>query len=482
MSNDLYHCQRCNSPINLDSTLLKVSPQQLRLLINRSLPGGDLESDRNHVSDCDPSTFIPQDRLELYSTVSNNNLPIKFTDLIEVADKSDSAILNSNSYVLLPEDENAVKSIPKDSQGLKGTDQIDDPSNSISSRIRTLAVIFEILSTNQDVDHPLCSDCSNMLIDNYRSKFDKSQKEKESYLQFLRKLKDKDAMTNINNDELDLIISKSIEEFHDLSLKEYENLDKLKYLEVKKLELESELHHLGSELRRLNDSDLTAALALKNKLTLKLSEQRDKLDQSRASYNNRMNHLDMLRNINIYSTFFQISFDKDDIYGTINGFRLGYRIPYPEINAALGQIVLLCIFLVRRLKFKLKDYKLIPMGSQSQIINYSISNNHDQRKVRTKSILNLYASNEFSLGKLFNFNKLDVSMIALLDVVSQIENKLISIDQDIEIPYRISSRNDSLGGKSIRITSNAEWTQGCKFLLTKLNWILSYTSAHTSPT
>ena len=69
-------------------------------------------------------------------------------------------------------------------------------------------------------------------------------------------------------------------------------------------------------------------------------------------------------------------------------------------------------------------------------------------------------------------------MIALLDIVSLIEAKVLSIDQEIELPYKI--KNDTIGGKSIRVTSNSEWTSSCKFLLTNLNWILTFVSAHTS--
>ena len=69
-------------------------------------------------------------------------------------------------------------------------------------------------------------------------------------------------------------------------------------------------------------------------------------------------------------------------------------------------------------------------------------------------------------------------MIALLDIVSLIEAKVLSIDQEIELLYKI--KNDTIGAKSIRVTSNSEWTSSCKFLLTNLNWILAFVSAHTN--
>ena len=164
----------------------------------------------------------------------------------------------------------------------------------------------------------------------------------------------------------------------------------------------------------------------------------------------------------------------DDKYGKINGFRIGYKIVLPEVNAALGQIVLLLTLITKRLDLRLKNYKLVPMGSQSHIVKFTDS----EDGTRHKKILNLYSSDEFTLGRLFNFNKMDVAMIALLEVVALIEMQLKRIDSELELPYKIYK--DTIGGKSIRVTANSEWTQSCKNLLTCLNWVLTFISANTN--
>lgn len=362
----------------------------------------------------------------------------------------------------------------------------------MSTRIKTLNKIFAILSNNQEIDHPLSEDCAKLLIENYQLKFDQSQKEKETYLSFLRKLKDKDSQLNLYNEDdenneivnpdllhqdLDQKLYQSIQEFQKLSVQEKENLKELKKLEQTKTELETQLSNYQQELNNLRENGLNSILRLKNKLQLELNEKNKKLEQSKAAYDVQLDHIDKLRNLNIYTRIFHISCDSQDKFATINGFRLGHKIIWPEINAALGQIVLLLVFLIKRLKLDLKNYKLVPMGSQSQIIKFSAKDAVDGT-TKSKTILNLYSSDEFSLGKLFNFNKLDVAMIALLDIVSLIEAKVLSIDQEIELPYKI--KNDTIGAKSIRVTSNSEWTSSCKFLLTNLNWILTFVSAHTS--
>ncbi len=65
------------------------------------------------------------------------------------------------------------------------------------------------------------------------------------------------------------------------------------------------------------------------------------------------------------------SISVDGHFGTINGLRLGrtpaQTIEWSEINAALGYACLLLSTLTKRAQYKLKKYKLMPLGSFSQI-------------------------------------------------------------------------------------------------------------------
>ncbi|MCG8711181.1 hypothetical protein JHU04_004582, partial [Brenneria sp. 4F2] len=86
-------------------------------------------------------------------------------------------------------------------------------------------------------------------------------------------------------------------------------------------------------------------------------------------YELTLNNLDKLRKINIYNETFKISHEGP--FGVINGLRIGgfdnATVPWNEINAALGQIILLLATISARLKMKLEGYKLQPMGSFSTI-------------------------------------------------------------------------------------------------------------------
>lgn len=473
MTEDL-NCKKCDLPLKLDESFYKATNAQLKLLMNRNSNG----SDSNDVHELNPKEYIPEDRLELFNEVYNPKIrPIhhllESDDEDEEGDGDDGSDLST--FVVLSEDRDMSQDTSERSSYENG-DLFQR-----SARLKALNRIFSILSSNQDIEHPLSAECAELLIENYKLKFDQSQKEKDQYLSFLKKLKDREG--TVENDQLDPKLKESIQECNRLSVMEDEKLTELKQLETTHIELKDQLAHYQKELAHLKQNEVTDILKLKNKLQLQLQSKYSKLEQSKSAYKAHLNHLDKLRNLNIYTKMFQISCDQDNTYATINGFRLGYKVIWPEINGALGQIVLLLMFIVKRLDLKLKDYQLIPMGSQSQIAKFSILHQEGEdgvsRKVKTKTILNLYTSNEFSLGNLFNFNKLNVSMIALLEIVEQIEAKLILLDNEMELPYRIVASKGSIGGKSIRITSNSEWTHSCKFLLTNLSWILSYTSVHT---
>lgn len=529
-------CQKCNSPLNIDKSLLGLSHAQQNLLVGK-IDYADKGKER-----LNPQDYIPPDRLKLYNEVisesndTNNNKKKAMYDSLsdesdeDVKEEADSAaqvqqgsgfenhgsgaddneshLENSRSFVLLnsENDDSLSSSLERETTTDPSAGKQNNSSketspkrtveyghsnaeiHTFSQRTATLENIFKILSSNQDIDHPLCLECSDFLLTNYKLKFDKDQKEKENYLAFLRKLKSQENA--FSTTDLEDNLKSTAKEFKQLQRVEAKKLEELRSLEAEKLQLDIELNAVEREYDQLVNGQLNAVLQLKNQADFVLSNKVSDLDKARASYQKCLDHLDELRGLNIYKKIFNITFDLQ--YGTINGFRLGYKVPWPENNAALGQIVLLLLYLLKRFNLKLQNYKLTPLGSQSHIVKITTpsdatgSTNGENGpgassvyiEQKTKTILDLHTSNEFSLGKLFNFNKLDVSMIALLDIVSQIETKIVSIDSEIVLPYSISAKRDAIGGKSIRVTSNGEWTTSCKFLLINLNWLLLHSSVH----
>lgn len=467
-----FHCQNCKAPIALDDSLRNLSKAQTNFLLRKTAkPNPDPQ--------LSPSKYIPKDRLELANQVIQDDDSDALISQ-DYSKLSDSMLHDTHtSYVFLSDAED-VDDSGKDEEGthengdLHSNEQLPD-----FSKINSLNQVFQILSTNEDVNHPMCAECSHLLTTNYKLKFDQSQREKESYLGFLKKLKLTEESLTATNGAADAKLSESHAEYHQLKALEEEKLNELQKLEDKYDALASQLTELSQELQNLNSHELTDIIKLRNSLTMELQLKQNKLDQAKTLYQKHLNHLDQLRALNIYTKLFQILFDKENDHARINGFRLGHKVAWPEINVALGQVVLLLSLLKKRFEVDLEPYKLVPLGSKSYIIKRGTSSNANGERTKSNSVLQLYSLNEFTLGKLFNFNKVDVSMIALLEIISIFEKKLVLLDEELELPYEISPKHDMIGGKSIRVTSNGEWTESCRYLLINLNWMLTYASTRS---
>lgn len=491
------NCSDCDSKVKLDESLLNLSAKQRDLLIKKaSLPDDSIILPS-------PPDYIEKTRLDLYH---------KASALVSDSDTdSDSDYSDTNSFIGL---DDSFVLIP------------DEESNSISGRIKTLTKVFQILSSTQPINHPLSAQCAEILIESYKQKFDRISYEKDKYLSFLKKLKEssdinfgtqdirskddrrkndrgqrgelpkrdidsrghtdnrniddqrnKDKLSdqseidskNTHHDQsLDEKLVQSTQTVKELESKLQDSLELLKSLEVKKNALQEDLVKYKEELRKLNETKLTNYYEKQNEQYLEMKSAKSVLDQHKSKYDQHLKHLDKLRNFNIYTQLFKIEFDQ---FPMINSFRLGYKIINQEVNSALGQVLLLLKFVIKRLKLKLDQYHLVPLGSKSYIIKSNVDG--------VKSQLNLFTSNEFLLGRLFNFNKLDVALLALIDVIRLIEKRIKGLDAEIELPYTFNLKNGTIGGKSIRITLNAEWTDGCRFMLVNLNWILLWISTNT---
>lgn len=458
----VFHCQKCNSPIALDKSITKLSKAQIKLLLlknTKPIPS------RN-------GPVILRDRQELYEISKQNTSKPIITQDFSSYNGSDSSE-SENSFIYISD--TYGKSPPKESSDdtKPAPAEVDtDPQLPDFSKIKTFDLVFRILLQNQDISHPVCSDCSDLLTENYKLKFDQSQREKEYYLTFLKKLKSRGADTQ---DEAKVAIEfeKCAEEYDKAKSETETKLNELRSQEEHYANLEHELRELQCQYEHLKSNPLREIYEFKNALNLELSSKQSKLDQAKALYLKHLNHLDHLRQLNIYSKIFNILFD--GTYGRINGFRLGYKVPWPENNVALGHVVHLLKFVTNRLNIELDHYDIVPMGSKSYIVKNLPSDAANHTKQRP--ILPLYSSNEFTLGKLFNFNKLDVSMLALLAIVSHIEAKLLEVDQELGLPYAVDVYQGTIGTKSIRVTSNSQWTESCRYLLVNMNWILTFASA-----
>lgn len=437
MSQERFRCQHCKLPLVIHESLEELSILQSNLLTLPRGNGGNSVDGDVVVGD---EPIVPSDRMQMLSKMDSSKALMN----IEATD----------SYVLLPSDSK-----------ISGTGR----SSAISENVNTLDKINDILNLDTEIDYPICTFCADLIISEMKLYLDLTIREKNIYLRFLKKLSDqkgqKPEKTQEHVSEMDELKKHETELIQEYAKLEAEHDDLTKQLETLELENES----------LLEEGEQT--WALKNLYELQLIDLQNEKDAIQAQNDFHLSQLEKLRKSNVYNDVFKVSHDGQ--FGTISGLRLGNldscKISWHEINAALGQLVLLLSTLINKLNIKITNYTLIPMASYSRIEKQVKDPNGTAKTVT----LECFSSGDSSLQRLVNHYKFDGAMCAILDVVKQIEVHLKTLDNSVDLPYKM--KNDTIGDLSIKLTSKVtseEWTTACKYLLINTKWILAYSIAH----
>ncbi|KAJ1568095.1 autophagy protein 6, partial [Nowakowskiella sp. JEL0078] len=363
----------------------------------------------------------------------------------------------NESFVFLPK-ASLVSPTSNSSVGFPYSISEDQNRGSFSHRLRVTNKLFEIMSNVSEINHPLCKDCSDELTERLDKKLADSQKEKDMYEKYYKELEQE--MSQLDEKSLEL-------ELKDLEIKEQQSLTVLEELKTEKELLGKEVEELTKELEELNEQGTSfwiEANALESNV-YECHEEQDSLNL-RFDYASRL--YDKLRKTNVYNDAFRIW--HDGAFGTINGFRIG-RLPnqtveWSEINAGLGQALLLLDTLANRLRFSFKTYRLHPLGSFSRI----------EKVDGDKASYELYIKDLYLKfgGQTFWKKGVDNALIAFLDCLQQMGDYAEQKDPKFKLPYKIVK--DKIGETSIKMAfSNDEaWTKALKYTLIDLKWILAF--------
>jgi len=221
-----------------------------------------------------------------------------------------------------------------------------------------------------------------------------------------------------------------------------------------------------------------------------LTEQTASLEASRSllsSYTSTLSHLEKLQRTNVYADTFCIGHDGG--LATINGLRLG-RLPtvnpqveWSEINAAWGMTALLLVTVARKLGVDLKGYRVVPVGSFSRVEKLEhASASASASPVRgdgsgvSVTVMELYGSGDWALGRLLQNRRFDSAMVAFLECLRQViefaEDRALEQNEELRIPHHI--HKDKIGDVSIRVGSSDEtWTRALRHVLLDLKILLA---------
>ncbi|KAM4692307.1 beclin-1 [Rhinophrynus dorsalis] len=432
-------CQRCSQPLKLDTSfniLDKVTMQELTapLVTATAVKPEDIQEEDSNIEE----TFA-ESRMD---GVSRRLIPPARMMSTESA----------NSFTLIGEASDG------------GT------MENLSRRLKVTGDLFDIMSGQTDVDHPLCEECTDTLLDQLDTQLNITENECQNYKRCL------EILERMNEDDKEKLEAK----LKELAEDEERLIQELEEVERNREQVAHDIEKVREEAERMEQEE-----AQYQREYSEFKRQQLDLDDELESVKNQMRYaqiqLDKLKKTNVFNATFHIWHSGQ--FGTINNFRLG-RLPsvpveWNEINAAWGQTVLLLHALANKIGLQFQRYRLVPFGNHSYLESLT-----DKSKE-----LPLYCSGGL---RFFWDNKFDHAMVAFLDCVQQFKEEVEKVEEGEKgetsfcLPYRMDVEKGKIedtggngGSYSIKTQFNSEeqWTKALKFMLTNLKWGLAWVSS-----
>ncbi|XP_029600869.1 beclin-1-like [Salmo trutta] len=381
-------CQRCSQPLKLDTSfnvLDRVTIQELIAPLVTVTPSKQTES--NKAESAPEETFVETKQ----DGVARKYIPPARMMSTESA----------NSFTLIGEASDG------------GT------MENLSRRLKVTSDLFDIMSGQTDVDHPLCEECTDTLLDHLDTQLNITENECQNYkncLELLSQLKEEDSL---------------LLELQKLGEEESSLVGELEAVEEQRAAVAEDLVQGRSHSQQLDTEELQY-----QKEYSEFKRQQLELDDELKSVDNQMRYcqiqLDRLKKTNVFNATFHIWHSGQ--FGTINNFRLGQLPSVPvewnEINAAWGQTVLLLHALANKMGLRFQRYRLVPYGNHSYL----------ESLIDKSKELPLYCSGGL---RFFWDNKFDHAMVAFLDCVQQFK-EVEKGDTGFCLPYRETTFNTYL--------------------------------------
>ncbi|KIX01836.1 uncharacterized protein Z518_09563 [Rhinocladiella mackenziei CBS 650.93] len=518
------YCQKCRQPLRIDGSVEELNPASFDLLV--------VSTGRSQQTSANASRLnYPQERKDLYDRVATQaGSPIYKRNIPAPQDETPSAqhgvagghgpsngnpdmsfVEITQSQVVLPHRDHANRK-SRNAEG-EGENGGSDPEKDtrLSTQINKTEELFAILSSHSDIDHPICSECTSLLLASFNSRLGTSTRERDSYASFLKSVQ-QTASSAAHGSQAKS--QKAVSHAHKDGESTYEQL---KRTESNSQKIRAEIMALEDETQRA-DLEEQAYWMSRNSLEDDLHEATVRLSFLQEKFAHDHQQLDRLQRTNVYNDTFCIG--HDGYFGTINGLRLG-RLPnqnvdWAEINAAWGQTLLLLATVAERLKYTFQGYRLRPQGSTSRIekLEYpqqfpDTARQHAAGRDRglhsaaanpepKVTPLDLFSSGDMAIGRLLNHRRFDSGMVAFLDCLGQL-GKHVERTSSLDINTKpISNRNaglrnpptkrllpypiqgDKIGDVSIKLGvgfhQDENFTKACKYALTCCKFLLAHVS------
>jgi beclin 1 len=190
--------------------------------------------------------------------------------------------------------------------------------------MKTSAVLFDILSSRSDIDHPICQECSDLLTEGLTKRLANVTRERDAYVDHLRRVSAEiptDAEREAATRELEMLKSQAEAE-----------LRELQDMERERAVVEAETRRLEEEKMKLDEEEVEFWRE-RNSFARRLEEFQNERDGVNLQYDHDSRQLEKLQRTNVYNDTFCIG--HDGYFGTINGLRLGRLPNQPVCHPAL---------------------------------------------------------------------------------------------------------------------------------------------------
>ncbi|CAE6407092.1 unnamed protein product [Rhizoctonia solani] len=484
MSEDVsFVCQQCKQPLQLDPSLTELAPSAVDMV------AGSLgqQAPRN-------TPVSPSQKLASLAAPSSSKLAWQKAQASSGSTRTGSSKHRpaGESFVLLQD--SVVHKIPTDGSKPGGTQKSRQRASTPTSRVPSISrkappaaerppstptatsptkpptssvaphrshhlaqtlKLYTLLSNRTDLDHPLCTDCTSVVINALTKQLEETKRERDGYIAFERDVRNNTGTGDVKEMEARI---------EQLKLEEKSVLDELLDAEREKTRLDRELEELEQEEKELEEKE-AEFWRVYNANVLAEASTAASLRAIRAAQEADAAELARLSRANVYNDAFCIG--HDGVFGTINGLRLGrvtgVAVPWPEVNAAWGQALLLLHTIARKVGFVFEQYRLVPMGSCSRI----------ERIGGDKAVYELFGSGELHIGRLLHNRRFDYGMVAFLECLRQII-EFAKTQESVDFPHAIVK--DKIGDASIKWQFNQEetWTRALRHVLLALKILLKW--------
>lgn len=340
-------------------------------------------------------------------------------------------------------------------------------SKSTLKQIQIASETFKLLSSVSDVDHPLCMDCPEAVMEAYQEEIAAEEEARRRYQQMAVKLEQEVEQYKLQMPELD-------KELEELRIEEERLKEKLRNTESRRSEIAAELSRQREREKRLKEEEQSYWESF-NEYQRRVLQFQDEQRSVDYQLQYMTEQLDRLKKTNVLNSAFHIWHNGH--FGTINGLRLGrlqtVPVEWSEINAALGQAALLLVTLARHAGATFVRYSIVPYGNQSFVNVLEGKKKKQHWPLYSSAGLRIFADSKFDLG-----------LVAYLDCLNQLKQHIeMNSGSQFALPYSIAK--DRIGnGKefySVKTQFNTleGWTKALKFVLTNLRWALTWISANS---